>query len=140
MYNSWPWFRETIDLISMVLSKSDMSINANYDAQLVDKTDELLSLGKEIRNRLAQTRSGVLKVTGCEDVTAGFHLLQESMKTRAAFVDPINCIQAEVMKRYRALEKKGDKLTKAEKVEKEILVDGLRVCISGIAQGMRNSG
>jgi phosphoenolpyruvate carboxylase len=51
MYNNWPWFRETIDLISMVLSKSDMSINANYDAQLVDKTEELLGLGIEIRNR-----------------------------------------------------------------------------------------
>ena len=62
------------------------------------------------------------------------------MKTRAAFVDPINCIQAEIMKRYRALEKKGEGISGKEKKEKEIIVDGLRVCISGIAQGMRNSG
>ena len=54
MYNSWPWFRETIDLISMVLSKSDMSINANYDAQLVDKTEELMGLGK-VRKSAAST-------------------------------------------------------------------------------------
>ena len=51
MYQSWPWFRETIDLIAMVLSKSDKSINENYDTQLVEKNDELLGLGKEIRKR-----------------------------------------------------------------------------------------
>merc|ERR1711871_1861887 len=139
MYDNWPWFRETIDLISMVLSKSDMSINANYDEQLVDKTPELMGLGEEIRKRLQDTRSGVLKVTGCEDVTAGFSLLTSSMKTRASFVDPINCIQAEVMKRYRKLSKK-EKLSDKEKEQLEVLTDSLRVCISGIAQGMRNSG
>jgi len=74
MYQNWPWFRETIDLIAMVLSKSDKSINENYDAQLVDKSDELLGLGKEIRKRLSDVRAGILTVSGCSDVTQGFEV------------------------------------------------------------------
>lgn len=142
MYQNWPWFRETIDLIAMVLSKSDKSINENYDAQLVDKSDELLGLGKEIRKRLSDVRAGILTVSGCSDVTQGFELLASSMKNRNPFVDPVNCIQAEVMKKYRQLSKKEEegKLNQKERAEKVIIEDALRVCISGVASGMRNSG
>jgi len=142
MYQSWPWFRETIDLIAMVLSKSDKSINENYDTQLVEKSDELLGLGKEIRKRLADVRAGVLTVTGCSDVTEGFQLLASSMKNRNPFVDPVNCIQAEVMKKYRALAAKEEagKINTKEREEKAVVEDALRVCISGVASGMRNSG
>ena len=33
MYDAWPWFREHVDLIAMILAKADLGINANYDAQ-----------------------------------------------------------------------------------------------------------
>ena len=35
MYKEWPWFRETVDLIAMIVSKTDFSISKNYDQQLV---------------------------------------------------------------------------------------------------------
>jgi phosphoenolpyruvate carboxylase len=31
MYDNWPWFRETIDLVGMILSKTDFSISRMYD-------------------------------------------------------------------------------------------------------------
>ena len=132
MYKNWPWFREIIDLVAMVLSKTDFSISKNYDDQLVDKTEELTSLGNEVRERLVNTRKSVLKVTESTDV-AGPHvaLLRASSKIRNPYVDPLNIIQAEILKRFRA---------SSDEVEKEILQDALRVSIGGISQGLRNSG
>lgn len=140
MYQQWPWFRETIDLISMIVSKTDFSISENYDIQLVEKTGDLMRLGEEVRAKLVETRQSVLDVTKSKDV-AGAHvaLLRASSTIRHPYVDPVNVIQAELLKRYRATEKK-ENLTPAEQDEKDTLRDALIMSINGIAQGMRNSG
>ena len=85
MYDRWPFFREMIDLIAMTLSKTDYSISANYEMQLVNNnsdtnSEELRALGDEIRKNLVKTRKNVLSVTGCDDLSSGFKLLQQSMK------------------------------------------------------------
>ena len=140
MYEKWPWFRETIDLISMIVSKTDFSISKNYDDQLVDKSGDLMRLGEEVREKLVETRQAVLDVTKSPDV-GGAHvaLLRASSTIRHPYVDPVNVIQAELLKRYRAMEKR-ENLTEAEQEEKDILRDALIMSINGIAQGMRNSG
>ena len=140
MYSNWPWFRETIDLISMIVSKTDFSISKNYDEQLVDKTGDLMRLGEEVRAKLVETRQAVLDVTKSKDV-GGAHvaLLRASSTIRHPYVDPVNVIQAELLKRYRAMEKRED-LTPEEEEEKDTLRDALIMSINGIAQGMRNSG
>merc|ERR1711865_835887 len=61
MYKEWPWYREIIDLLSMILSKTDFSISANYDKILLD-TQEHIDLGNEVRDQLVQTRQSVLDV------------------------------------------------------------------------------
>ena len=141
MYKEWPWFRELIDLIAMILSKTDFSIAENYDNQLVDKSGDLKKLGEEVREKLVQTRQAILDVTQSHDV-AGVHvaLQRASSVIRHPYVDPVNVIQAELLKRLRALEKKGDNLTPDEVEESETLKDALKISINGIAQGMRNSG
>lgn len=140
MYTEWPWFRETIDLITMILSKTDFSISENYDKQLVDRSPELLGLGVEVREKLVQTRKAVLDVTQSKDV-GGAHvaLLRASSQIRHPYVDPINVVQAELLKRLRSLDKR-DNLGPAELEQKEVLKDALIVSITGVAQGMRNSG
>jgi len=140
MYKQWPWFRETIDLIAMILSKTDYSITANYETQLVDKKAGLMSLGEEVRKKLVQTRQAVLDVTESKEF-GGQHvaLMRASNQVRHPFVDPINVVQAELLKRLRAMDAKKD-LTPAEQKEKETLQDALIVSINGIAQGMGNSG
>lgn len=141
MYKEWPWFRETIDLICMIVSKTDFSISKNYDTQLVDPTGgELLRLGEEVRNKLVATRQSMLDVTQSQDV-AGAHvaLLRASSTIRHPYVDPLNVIQAELLKRIRNMDARDD-LSPAEVEEHELLKDALIVSINGIAQGMRNSG
>ena len=140
MYTEWPWFRELTDLIAMIVSKTDFSISKNYDAQLVDKDGSILKLGEEVRDKLVQTRQAILDVTQSKDV-AGVHVaLQRASSTiRHPYVDPLNVIQAELLKRLRAVDAK-ESLTPEEQEEKLVLQDALVVSINGIAQGMRNSG
>lgn len=140
MYKEWPWFRETIDLISMIVSKTDFSITKNYDEQLVDKSQGLMQLGEEMRAKLVQTRQSILDVTESKDV-AGAHvaLQRASSQLRHPYIDPVNVIQAELLKRYRAMEKK-DNLSEDDEERKQKLMDALVLSINAIAQGMKNSG
>eukprot|EP01038_Epipyxis_sp_PR26KG_P004144 gene4144-5898_t len=142
MYRDWPFFREMIDLIAMTLSKTDYDISLNYESQLIDKqqndekTMSLLLLGEEIRKKLLQTTKSILHVTQSDDLSCGFLLLQRSMKVRYPYVDPLNALQAEMMKRLRL--KKSLAVTNNN--DTTLLEDSLIVAINGIASGMRNSG
>jgi len=140
MYASWPWFRELIDLIAMIVSKTDFSVSKNYDDQLVS-SEESKKLGVEVREKLVQTRQSILDVTKSKNV-AGHHvaLQRASNSIRAPYVDPLNVIQAELLKRFRALDQREDDLTTEEEMEKQTLQDALIVSINGISSGMRNSG
>lgn len=136
----WPWFRENIDLICMILSKTDYSISTNYDRQLVDTNGGLVELGEEMRAKLVQTRQAVLNVTESKDYS-GAHvaLMRASNVIRFPFLDPINVCQAEILKRLRTLDNK-DRLSPEELEEKVVFGDALILSITGIAQGLRNSG
>jgi len=140
MYEHWPWFRENIDLIAMILSKTDFSISKNYDEILVEKTPELVSIGNECRAKLVQTRQAIIDVSGSKEF-AGPHiqLLRASSKIRNPYVDPINCVQAELLREYRNMGE-DETLTPEMKEIKNVRRDALLVSIQGIAQGMRNSG
>lgn len=87
-----------------------------------------------------ETRQSILDVTESLDV-AGAHaaLMRASATIRHPYVDPVNVVQAELLKRLRAMEQKPE-LSKEEEEEREILKDALVISIKGIAQGMRNSG
>jgi phosphoenolpyruvate carboxylase len=133
MYQQWPWFREIVDLIAMILSKTDYSISENYDKLLVDKTAELIAIGNEVREKLVETRQAVLEVSGSKEF-AGPHvqLLRETSKLRNPYVDSINCVQAELLKELRLM---GDEESEIKATRKDALI----VSINGIAEGMRNS-
>ena len=121
-------------MLSMILSKTDYSISQNYDDLLVDKTEELIALGEEVREKLVQTRTAILDVSGSKQF-AGPHiaLTRATAKLRNPFVDSINCVQAELLKELRQM---GDVDNEIKKIRQDALV----VSINGISQGMRNSG
>lgn len=60
MYDQWPFFRVTVDLIEMVFAKGDPGIAALYDRLLVK--DELKQLGKELRSKYEETKELLLQV------------------------------------------------------------------------------
>lgn len=143
MYAEWPWFRETVDLIAMIISKTDFSISKNYDDQLVvpKSTASVAQLGHTIRDMLVNTREGLIKITGTTNVSGPHEQLQRlSNIIRNPYVDPINVVQAELLKRLRSMDENDTNLSKNDLEEKLVLKDALIVSINGIVQGMRNSG
>ena len=139
MHKQWPWFQSNLDLIEMLLAKTEPAIAAHYDDVLVnsaadastengDKSSQLQTLGSSLRDRLAHTEQAVLKVTGSESVeSACSPLLQRAMRLRNPYVDVLNILQVEALRRLRNSQ---DSHTE----------DSLLVTINGIAAGMRNSG
>ncbi len=120
----WSFFRSTIELIEMVLAKAEPGIAAYYDRLLVP--DDLAPIGAELRERLDHTIELVLGVTGHERLLETNRALRRSIDVRNPYVDPINLVQAEVLRRWRA----GD----------DSLRDAFVVTVNGIAAGMRNTG
>jgi phosphoenolpyruvate carboxylase len=126
MYREWPHFRSALDLFEMVLAKADARIAAEYDRQLVPPT--LRPLGEEFRDRLSRAVAALLKITGHQHLLEGNPVLRRSIDVRNPYVDPINLVQIEVVRRLR----QGDRDPQ--------LHDAFVVTVNGIAAGMRNTG
>jgi phosphoenolpyruvate carboxylase len=125
MYRDWPFFRSVIDLLEMVLAKAEPSIAAEYDRRLVSPA--LRPLGADLRSRLVRARRAVLEVTGHGELIESNAVLRRSIDVRNPYVDPINLLQVEFLKRLRDH-------------PDERVRDALHVTINGIAAGMRNTG
>lgn len=128
MYEGWPFFRSTLDLIEMVVAKASPEIAALYDAALVAAS--LRPLGVALREDLARTERVLLQVTGHEQLLEGNPVLRRSIDVRNPYVDPINLVQAEVLSRLRAPDASAD----------QALFDAFLSTVNGVAAGMRNTG
>jgi phosphoenolpyruvate carboxylase len=127
MYQQWPSFRTTMDMVEMVLAKSEPKIAAHYDKMLV--SDDLAKeLGSEIRELHLKTEQAVLDLTGHEVLSENNKILLRLLQVRNPYVDVLNCLQAETLKRFRSAENKEDK----------VLNDLLLTTITGVANGMGN--
>jgi phosphoenolpyruvate carboxylase len=125
MYEHWPYFRSVIELMEMVLAKSDARIAAEYDRRLVPA--DLQPLGTELRERLGRVIDSVLAVTGRHALLESNPVLRRSIDVRNPYVDPINLVQVDLLRRLREQEDQGVKAA-------------LLVTINGVAAGMRNTG
>lgn len=126
MYKEFRFFRSTVDLLEMVLAKTDARIAAHYERMLVP--EHLRPLGENLRARLEQARELLLKVTGAPQLLADNPVLRRSIDVRNPYVDPINVVQAELLARLRQAE------------DDETLTRAFVTTVNGIAAGMRNTG
>lgn len=130
MYKDWGSFRTTIDLVEMVLAKSEPSIAAHYEDTLV--TDpKAKELGAEVRSLHTATEEAVLDLTEHKHLSENNKLLNRILVVRNPYVDCLNVLQAETLKRLRAQE---------EGKEDKVLQDALMTTITGVANGMGNTG
>jgi phosphoenolpyruvate carboxylase len=126
MYEQWPFFQSTIDLMEMVLAKADARIAAEYDRRLVPA--DLHPFGRDLRARLARATAAVLAVTGHREPADATPVLRRSIDVRNPYVDPINLVQIELLARLRH----GGGSPELERA--------FVVTVNGIAAGMRNTG
>jgi phosphoenolpyruvate carboxylase len=125
MYREWTHFHSAIDLIEMVLAKTDGRIAAEYDRQLVPSDRQ--AIGADLRRRLQRASAAVREVCGHTELLESNPVLRRSIDVRNPYVDPINIVQIELLRRSRL---RDDEDVKA----------ALLVTVNGIAAGMRNTG
>jgi phosphoenolpyruvate carboxylase len=125
MATSWPFFESTLSLAELALTKSDQRIAAHYDEVLVPP--ELQAMGEDLRARLRRVEEVVLEATGQSMLLERAPVLRRSFQLRRAYLDPINLIQAELLRRQR-------------EADDELLQDALLATVNGIAAGLKNTG
>jgi phosphoenolpyruvate carboxylase len=127
MLEAWPFFRATMDNLEMVLSKSDMGIAACYATLVEDRALAETIFGR-IRDTWLATQEGLLAITGQTRLLEAHPALDASIRLRLPYVEPLNLLQVELLKRHRA----GEKDPRVR--------DGIHLSINAIATALRNSG
>jgi len=127
MLEAWPFFRATVDNLEMVLSKSDMGIAAHY-ATLVEDRALANDLFGRIRSTWTATQERLLSVTGQTRLLEKHPGLNASIRLRLPYIEPLNLLQVELLKRHRA----GEKDPRVR--------EGIQLSINAIATALRNSG
>ncbi len=125
MARDWPFLRATLEMIEMTLAKSEPRIAEYYESLLAD--DALRPLGDTLRARHRATERALLDALGRDTLLAASPVLRRSIDVRNPYVDPLNVLQAELLRRLRAH-------------DDDALRDALIVTINGIAAGLRNTG
>ncbi len=103
MYESWPFFRVLLENAELSLSKADMRIAAMYDALVPDR-DLAGKIFGEIQAEYARTVEMLLAIKGQSELMQAGPVIQRSIRLRNPYVDPLNYIQVEMLRRLRALE------------------------------------
>jgi len=111
----------------MVLAKSDIAIASRY-AELVADVTLREAIFSRLRAEWQDTIDAVLAIMGQRVLLEGNPLLARSIRHRFPYLDPLNHMQLELLRRYRAGE------------TDEGLVQAIHLTINGIAAGLRNSG
>ncbi len=127
MLAEWPFFSSFLDLLEMVLGKSEGHICAHYESQLVPV--EYRGLGKKLRADLEALGALIRRLKNQTALLDGEPNLQSSINIRKPYIDPLNFLQVELLKRERAAGFISSELERA-----------LKVTMAGIAAGMRNTG
>lgn len=131
MHRQWPFFRTLLSNLDMVLAKSDLGIAARYVELVEDK-----KLGRKIFGLIQaewqRTHDALTLITGEKQRLASNPSLARSIEHRFPYLDPLNHLQVELMRRYRQSQD-GDPAM--ERVKR-----GIHISINGVAAGLRNTG
>ncbi|MEM6552186.1 MAG: phosphoenolpyruvate carboxylase [Planctomycetota bacterium] len=102
MYADWPVFQGIIDNAELALAKSDMPIAKRYAEQLdapPEDPDAGQRLFARIETEFQASRDTVLAITGADDLLSRTPWLQRSIQVRNPYIDPLNLIQIELIRR-----------------------------------------
>jgi phosphoenolpyruvate carboxylase len=127
MYVDWPFFESLLSNMDMVLAKSDIAIASRY-ADLVEDGTLRDAIFSRLRSEWQDSVALVLAVMQQDALLEKNPLLARSIRNRFPYLDPINHLQIELIKRHRCGE------------SDERVVEGIHLTINGIAAGLRNSG
>ena len=122
LYRGWAFFRSLVENLEMTLAKSSLEIAAGY----LDLVEDA-SLYEPISTEHERTVAAVLEIVEARELLDRHPVVQRSIRLRNPYVDPMNAIQVELLRRWRET---GD-----EAVKRPLLRS-----IAGIAAALRNTG
>jgi phosphoenolpyruvate carboxylase len=130
MYASFPFFRSLIDNLQMALAKADLHIAREYAGMIKDSTIRDRIFG-QVEEEHARTLRMLLEITGQSEILDNVPVIQESIRLRNPYVDPLSYLQVQLLTELRSLpDDSGD-----ADLLREVLLT-----INGIAAGLRNTG
>ncbi len=132
----WPFFAGLIDMLEMVLAKSDAAIARHYELTLTDRAD-LRALGDQLRASRERLVALLAGVQSGPDWASRNPILAQSIRLRTPYLLPLHLLQAELMRRRRA-EVASRPESRAE--DSTPYDHALMVTMTGIASGLRNTG
>lgn len=127
MYAEWPFFSTVLANMDMVLAKTDLAIAARY-ADLVTDRELAQRIFATIVEEWQRTSDCLAAITGQSERLQDNPALARSIRNRFPYLDPINHLQIELLRRYRGGQ--TDERTKR----------AIHLTINGLAAGLRNSG
>jgi phosphoenolpyruvate carboxylase len=127
MGREWPFFAAMLSNMDMLLAKADLSVASRYRELLHDQAsaDRIFA---RIEAEYEATVSSLFRITKTRAFLASNPSLARSIRNRFPYLDPLNHLQIELLKRHRA----GD--------TSEYVKRGIHLSINGLAAGLRNSG
>ena len=131
MNRQWPFFRALMSNLDMVLAKSDLHVARRYVDLVTDKR-----LGRRvfatIEREWQRTDEALTLITGEAERLAANPALARSIAHRFPYIDPLNHLQVELMRRVRQLAKDDPARARLQR--------GVHISINGVAAGLRNTG
>jgi phosphoenolpyruvate carboxylase len=132
MYTGWPFFKAVLDNAEMSLLKADMEIASIY-VKLAQDQEKAQIFFRWINDEYVRTRDAILEITGNQYLMECEPVIQRSIDLRNPYVDPLNYIQVEMLKRLR-------NLSNQESEHAQQIREAIILTINGIASGLRNTG
>jgi phosphoenolpyruvate carboxylase len=127
LYQRWPFFRTVLSNLAQVLAKSDLGLAARY-AELVDDKALRRRVFDKITKEHTRTINAHKLITGQDNLLADNPALARSVFNRFPYLEPLNHLQVELLRRYRS----GD--------DDELVQRGILLTMNGLASALRNSG
>lgn len=131
MYASFPFFRTLIDTVQMAVAKADLVIAKEYSAMTSNEEARDRIYG-QIEAEFKLTKDLILKITGEAEILDDVPVIQESIRLRNPYVDPLSYMQVQLLSELRDMRERGEDDTE---LLREVLLT-----INGIAAGLRNTG
>lgn len=132
MYASFPFFTTLIDSLQMAIAKADLVIAKEYTSMYGDEESRSRIFGL-IEEEFRLTKQLILDITGQQEILDNVPVIQESIRLRNPYVDPLSYLQVQLLTELRA------QRDSEEEDDQELLREVL-LTINGIAAGLRNTG
>ncbi|RED75682.1 phosphoenolpyruvate carboxylase type 1 [Cohnella phaseoli] len=131
MYREYSFFKSLIDNLQMALGKADLMIARQYAGMIEDGTIKN-RIFTQIEEEYAKTQAMILSITGQDDILDNVPVIQESIRLRNPYVDPLSYLQVQLLTELRNL--------RAQNEDDAELLREVLLTINGIAAGLRNTG